>query len=213
MVCVIMSMRNCRYIIFYKPFEVLSQFSDHSGRRTLGDFIPVHDVYAAGRLDYRSEGLLFLTDDGRLIQQLIDPRFGHSKTYLVQLEGIITEQAIERLNSELVLPGIQSIPAAVKSIHSPDLPDRSVPVRDYHPTSWIEIVLREGKKHQVRKMTAAVGFPTLRLVRIAVGNLKLDGLQPGQWRDLKPIEMQELRQTHKANFSHKYRPSTAQNTD
>jgi 23S rRNA pseudouridine2457 synthase len=187
-----MAMRNYKFILFNKPFEVLSQFSDTSGRRTLKDFIPILGVYAAGRLDYRSEGLLILTDDGRLIQQLTDPQFGHTKTYLAQVEGIVTPEAIERLNSELVLPGIQSQPAQSRSIPQPEFPDRPAPVRNYHPTSWLEIVLREGKKHQVRRMTAAVGFPTLRLIRIAIGQLSLGALPPGQWRHLDASEIRAL---------------------
>lgn len=182
------------YILLFKPFEVLSQFSDETGRRTLKDFIPIPGVYAAGRLDYRSEGLLLLTDDGPLMQFLTDPDFAHTKTYLAQVEGIIDNPAIERLNNEIVLPGIQTQSARARAIPPPALPDRATPVRHYHPTSWIEITLREGKKHQVRRMTAAVGYPTLRLIRSAIGGLSLEGLQPGQWRELSRDEINALKQ-------------------
>jgi len=182
-----------RYLAFYKPFEVLSQFTDAQGRRTLKDYVSVPGVYAAGRLDYRSEGLLLLTDDGDLIHRLTSPRYEHPKTYLAQVEGEVSEQAIRRLNTEIVLPALQTKSAQARIIPDPQLPPRSKPVRDYHPTTWLEVVLQEGKKHQVRRMTAAVGFPTLRLVRIAIGNLKLGALQPGQWRHLRPKELRNLK--------------------
>jgi len=182
-----------RYLAFYKPFEVLSQFTDSSGRQTLKDYIDVPGVYSAGRLDYRSEGLLLLSDDGRLIHCLTDPRYDHPKTYLAQVEGLLNEQAVSRLRSEIVLPGIQTKLPQVTAVASPQLPPRGQPVRDYHPTSWLKIVLYEGKKHQVRRMTAAAGFPTLRLVRIAIGNIGLGDLQPGEWRDLTPKEIRDLK--------------------
>lgn len=182
-----------RYLAFFKPYEVLSQFTDTAGRTTLKDFILVPGVYAAGRLDYRSEGLLLLSDDGLLIQHLTDPRFEHTKTYLVQVEGVITTEATDRLNQEIVLPEIQTRLPQVEVISEPDLPPRSKPVRNYHPTTWLKIVLQEGKKHQVRRMTAAVGFPTLRLVRVAIGSLTLGDLQPGQWRILSKEEIRHLK--------------------
>lgn len=183
-----------KYILFFKPFEVLSQFSDETGRRTLKEFIPVPGVYAAGRLDYRSEGLLLLTDDGPLIQLLTDPNFSHTKTYLAQVEGNVDDQTILRLNREVVLPDIQTKLIVARSIPTPDLAERVKPVRQYHPTSWLEITLQEGKKHQVRRMTAAVGYPTLRLVRNAIGSITLGSLQPGQWRELTREEIAELKQ-------------------
>ena len=188
-------MKPGRCLAFFKPFEVLSQFSDPSGRRTLKDFIPIPGVYAAGRLDYRSEGLLLLSDDGPLIQRLTDPRFHHSKTYLAQVEGEVSAEAIQRLNERILLPGIQTRLARVRRVAEPDLPPRPAPVRAYHPTSWLEIKLEEGKKHQVRRMTAAAGYPTLRLVRIAIGPLQLGGLQPGEWRQLDADEVLKLRKT------------------
>ncbi|HEX7976421.1 MAG TPA: pseudouridine synthase, partial [Anaerolineales bacterium] len=182
-----------RYLAFFKPYEVLSQFTDDAGRATLKDYIPVEGVYAAGRLDYRSEGLLLLSDDGLLIQRLTDPRFEHTKTYLAQVEGIVTLEALRSMQEEIVLPGFQTRPAGVEAIPPPELPPRSKPVRDYHPTSWLRIELKEGKKHQVRRMTAAVGFPTLRLVRVAIGPLELGSLQPGDWRWLSPEEIRLLK--------------------
>ena len=182
-----------RYLAFYKPFEVLSQFTDSAGRATLKDFVNVPGVYSAGRLDYRSEGLLLLSDAGGLIHRLTDPHYDHPKTYLAQVEGLVNEQAVARLGSEIVLPGIQTKLPQVTAVSDPQLPPRSQPVRDYHPTSWLKIVLYEGKKHQVRRMTAAVGFPTLRLVRVAIGKIGLGSLQPGEWRDLTRKEIQDLK--------------------
>jgi 23S rRNA pseudouridine2457 synthase len=182
-----------RYLAFNKPYEVLSQFTDSKGRRTLQEFIDIPGVYAAGRLDYRSEGLLILSDDGLMIHRLTDPDFTHKKTYLVQVEGVITDEAVKRLNHEILLPGIQTRLAHAEKIAAPDLAPRSKPVRDYHPTSWIRVELEEGKKHQVRKMTAAAGFPTLRLVRIAIGNISLGDLKPGEWRQLTRNEIDRLR--------------------
>jgi 23S rRNA pseudouridine2457 synthase len=182
-------------ILLFKPFEVLCQFTDAAGRTTLKEFIPIPDIYPVGRLDYRSEGLLLLSDDGRLNQRLADPRFEHPKTYWAEVEGLVSEAAIARLQQAILLPGLQTRLAGARQISAPDLPARSKPVRAYHPTSWIEIVLREGKKHQVRRMTAAVGFPTLRLVRYAIGELTLQGLNPGEWRPLTAVELRYLRQS------------------
>jgi 23S rRNA pseudouridine2457 synthase len=182
-----------RYIKFYKPFEVLCQFTDSEGRRTLKEFIPISGVYAAGRLDYRSEGLLLLTDDGKLIRRLTEPRFMHPKTYLAQVEGCLTDHAVRALQEKIVLPGTQTRLVQAELISEPALPPRPAPVRDYHPTSWLRITLFEGKKHQVRRMTAAVGFPTLRLVRIAIGPISLGELQPGGWRELNQREIIKLK--------------------
>ncbi len=177
-----------RYLAFNKPYEVLSQFTDSTGRRTLKEFIPIPGIYPAGRLDYRSEGLLILSDDGAFTQRLTDPRFEHPKVYLAQVEGIATPEAIQPLKERLLLPSIQTRPVAVEIIPEPDLPPRPVPVRPYHPTTWLKITLQEGKKHQVRRLTAAVGFPTLRLVRIAIGAIHLGNLAPGEWRWLTNAE-------------------------
>jgi 23S rRNA pseudouridine2457 synthase len=181
-----------KYIKFFKPYQVLCQFTDAAKRQTLKDFIPVTDVYPAGRLDYRSEGLLLLTNDGPLIQRLTDPRFEHAKTYCVQVEGVLPVEIIQILQGQMILAGIQTKLAKAEIIPDPHLPPRPIPVRNYHQTTWLKITLREGKKHQIRRMTAAVGFPALRLVRISIGCLTLDDLQPGQWLKLTPTEIQSL---------------------
>jgi 23S rRNA pseudouridine2457 synthase len=181
-----------RLLAFYKPYEVLSQFTDPKGRQTLKGFIPVAGVYAAGRLDYRSEGLLLLSNNGTVIHRLTDPRYEHQKTYLAQVEGIASEQDIQPLREQIVVPGLQTQTAEVRIVPEPEIPPRSKPVRDYHPTTWLRIRLKEGKKHQIRRMTAAIGFPTLRLIRIAIGDIHLGALQPGDWRDLTPEEIRKL---------------------
>lgn len=183
-------------LLFYKPYHVLSHFTGEPGQTTLKDFIPVPGVYAAGRLDMDSEGLLLLSDDGRLIQRLTDPRFEHPKTYYVQLEGIVSDEALEMLRTGVVLRGRKTSLAVVERIDEPDLPPRPVPVRDYHPTSWIKIELREGRNRQVRRMTAAAGYPTLRLVRVAIGVLTLGNLKPGEWRWLTSEEIARLSAPH-----------------
>jgi len=182
------------YLVFYKPYGVLSSFTDPEGqgRPCLADYIPIPGVYAAGRLDKNSEGLMLLTDDGQLNHRITHPDFEHTKTYFTQVEGTIGEEAVETLSQGLALGDFHTLPADVSIIPEPDLPPKSVPVRDYHPTSWLKITLREGKKHQVRRMTAAVGYPTLRLFRIAIGELTLEGLKPGEWRYLDSKEVQLL---------------------
>jgi 23S rRNA pseudouridine2457 synthase len=182
-----------RYLLLNKPFNVLSTFTDPAGRSTLKDYVAVPGVYAAGRLDYDSEGLLLLTDDGALIHRLTDPRYEHPKTYYAQVEGLVTESAVAALRRGVVLRGERTRPARADIIPDPGLPPRPVPVRAYHPTSWLKVVLREGKKRLLRRMTAAVGFPTLRLVRVALGPLTLGGLAPGHCRELTPHEIQRLR--------------------
>jgi pseudouridine synthase len=184
-----------RYLKIFKPYEVLCQFTDAEGRRTLRDFVSVPQVYAAGRLDYRSEGLLLLTNDGLLIQRLTDPRFEHPKTYFAQVEGILTDEAMDAINKTIVLPNIQTKAARAERIAEPELPVRPVPVRNYHPTSWLKITIYEGKKHQVRRMTAAVGYPCLRLVRVAISGIALGNLQPGEWRELSFSEINKLHKT------------------
>src|SRR5260221_5810981 len=181
-----------RYLLFNKPFNVLSSFTDPQGRATLAAYVPVPGVYAAGRLDYDSEGLLLLSDDGPLIHRLTDPRHEHPKTYYVQLEGLVTEAAAATLSQGMVLRGRRTRPAQAEAIPDPGLPPRPVPARAYHPTSWLKVVLREGQKRQLRRMTAAGGFPTLRLVRWAIGPLTLEGLAPGEWRELSSAEVTGL---------------------
>ncbi len=185
-------------LLFYKPYEVVSSFTDEepgADRRTLKDYVDVPGVYAAGRLDRDSEGLLVLTDDGDLAHALTHPHFEHPKTYYVQVEGVAGDAALAPLRRGVVVQGAQTRSAEVAIIAPPDLPPRSKPVRDYHPTTWLKIVLREGKKRQIRHMTAAVGFPTLRLVRVAIGPLKLGNLQPGQWRCLSGEELRALKRS------------------
>jgi 23S rRNA pseudouridine2457 synthase len=183
-----------RYILFHKPYGVRCQFSGEG--LTLKNYLPIADVYPAGRLDQDSEGLLLLTNDGRLQHRLTEPKFGHSRTYWVQVENIPDEEALRRLATGVTIQGYRTRPALVALLSdAPTLPPRDPPIRYRKnvPTSWLEITLTEGRNRQVRRMTAAVGHPTLRLVRIAIGELKLHGLQPGKWRELTPGELQKLR--------------------
>ena len=176
-----------RLILLNKPYGVLCQFTDEAGRATLKDCVAVPGVYAAGRLDTDSEGLLLLTDDGPLQHRIADPRHKLPKTYLVQVEGEADEAALAQLRAGLDLGDFRTRPCAAKSVAEPDwLWPRDPPVRFRKsvPTSWLEIVLREGKNRQVRRMTAKVGLPTLRLIRVAIGPWRLDGLSPGQWREV-----------------------------
>ena len=176
-----------RLILFNKPFNVLSQFTDAEARSTLKDYIPLPGVYPAGRLDRDSEGLLLLTDDGSLQQAISDPRFKLPKTYLVQVEGNIDTAALQALAHGVVLKDGATAPASAERIAAPDLWPRDPPVRFRKnvPDCWLQLVLREGRNRQVRRMTAAVGFPTLRLVRWQIGPWSVDGLQPGDYRELE----------------------------
>ncbi|MEE2929631.1 MAG: pseudouridine synthase [Pseudomonadota bacterium] len=180
-----------RTIIFNKPFNVLSQFTDKGNegtpRQTLSDFISVPGVYAAGRLDRDSEGLLVLTDNGRLQAQISNPRNKTPKTYWAQVEGLPDDAGLERLRTGLDLKDGRTAPAKVEQIDVPtDLWPRTPPirVRKTIPACWIAITLTEGRNRQVRRMTAAIGHPTLRLIRYKIGNWSLDGLQSGEWRDV-----------------------------
>ena len=186
-----------RYILLNKPYEVLTQFTDEAGRKTLKDFVAVPNIYPVGRLDYDSEGLVLLTDDKQLQHRLSEPRFKVTKTYWVQVEGVPTEKALEQLRRGVDLKTGFSSPADVELL--PDtltLWERSKPVRFRAniPTSWIQIRISQGMNRQVRKMTAAVGFPTLRLVRVSIADMQVDQLQPGQWRELTTQEVQALRE-------------------
>lgn len=176
-----------RLILLNKPYGVLCQFTDGDGRPTLADYVPVRDVYAAGRLDRDSEGLVLLTDDGGLQHQLSDPRHKTQKTYWAQVEGIPTNEALILLQNGVMIKGQKTRPAEVRLISDPDLWQRDPPIRIRKniPTRWLEIKLTEGRNRQVRRMTAAVGLPTLRLVRVAIGDWHLRDLSPGQWRDAK----------------------------
>jgi 23S rRNA pseudouridine2457 synthase len=172
-------------LLFNKPFRVLSQFSGDGDRATLADYIDIKGVYPAGRLDYDSEGLMLLTDDGRLQAQLTSPRNRKFKTYLVQVEGEVTRSAISRLQRGVDLKEGRTLPARARKVDEPaDLWPREPPIRERKsiPTEWLEIQIREGKNRQVRRMAAAVGFPVLRLIRTAIDEYRLDGLQPGQYK-------------------------------
>jgi 23S rRNA pseudouridine2457 synthase len=174
-----------RLIAFNKPFGVLSQFTDGGARPTLAAFVPVPGVYPAGRLDRDSEGLLLLTDDGRLQAQIADPRFKLPKTYRVQVEGIADDAQLAQLRRGVMLNDGPTLPAEAEVIAPPDLWPRDPPVRFRKsvPDSWIALTIREGRNRQVRRMTAAVGLPTLRLVRWRIGDWTLDDLPTGEWRD------------------------------
>jgi 23S rRNA pseudouridine2457 synthase len=175
-----------RVILFNKPFQVLSQFTDEQGRATLADYLSAPGFRAAGRLDYDSEGLLLLTDDGALQQHIANPRHKRWKTYQVQVEGLVTDEALAQLRIGVELKDGRSLPARARRISSPPIWPRTPPVRERKsvPDSWLELSIREGRNRQVRRMTAAVGYPTLRLVRIRVGDWSLQGLQPGEHRQL-----------------------------
>lgn len=182
-------------IVFHKPYDVLPCFTDPEGRPTLADYIQVPGVYAAGRLDRDSEGLMILTSDGTLAHRITDPQYKLPKVYWAHVERIPDESALAQLRSGVVLGGKRTKPAVVRLLtHQPALPERSVPIRVRHtvPTAWLEIVLHEGKNRQVRRMTAAVGHPTLRLVRVAIGPVRLGNLAVGRWRAVTAQEKAEL---------------------
>ncbi len=185
-----------RYLLFHKPYNVLSQFTPEGDKATLKDYIDVPDVYAVGRLDADSEGLLLLTDDGRLQHRLTDPKFQHPRTYWVQVENIPDEEALCKLHTGITIQNYRTRPAQVRLLESePNLPPRRPSIRERKsiPTAWLELILTEGKNRQVRRMTAAVGFPTLRLVRVSIGQIHLTDLAPGTWRELTAAELNSLK--------------------
>lgn len=189
-----------RILRFWKPYGCLTAFTDHQGRETLADHIDVADVYPAGRLDRDSEGLLVLAGDPRLRGDLTDNTIGHPRRYLVQVEGVPTADALHQLSRGVALNDGETLPAQVDLLSEPpDLPARPVPirVRKSVPDSWLRLTLTEGRNRQVRRMTAAVGFPTLRLVRVEIGPITLDGLEPGRWQFLDDRQRSDLVQSLK----------------
>jgi 23S rRNA pseudouridine2457 synthase len=184
-----------KYVIFYKPDGVISQFSEHEAYQTLSEFIPIKDIYPAGRLDTDSEGLLLLTNDGGLSHRLTDPKRHCAKVYYVQVEGLFIKEAVKLLEKGVLVKGYQTLPCRAERIDDPVLPTRRKEITPHAATSWLRITLFEGKKRQIRHMTAAIGFPTLRLVRVAIGPLNLNGLEPGKWRKLTDPEIKLLKTT------------------
>ena len=191
-----------QFVLFYKPYNVLSQFGQGSTppahgspRLTLKDFVPVAHVYPVGRLDRDSEGLMLLTNHGQVQHRLSDPRFAHPRTYWVQVEHDPAPSALAQLRQGVTIKGYRTRPCQVELLAAaPPLPPRDPPIRDRQsiPTAWLEMTLEEGKNRQVRRMTAAVGHPTLRLVRVAIAHLSLGSLQPGEWRFATAAEQQAL---------------------
>ncbi len=188
-------MKGARYFLLNKPYGVLCQFTDTTGRPTLADWFPVAGMYPAGRLDADSEGLVLLTNDGDLIHRLAQPTFKQPKTYLVQVERVPDAAALLSLRQGVIIEGRRTEPAQVEPLEAaPILWERPVPIRFRlsAPTAWLRITLTEGRNRQVRKMTAAVGFPTLRLARVSIGPFEIGDLQPGQWREVPPAQVRSL---------------------
>jgi 23S rRNA pseudouridine2457 synthase len=190
-----------QYYLFYKPYQVLCQFSPEGDKVTLAAHMPdvQKDVYPVGRLDYDSEGLLLLTNDKAMTHRLLEPKFEHKRTYWVQVEGCITSEATKELEKGVVInidgKAYKTKPSIAAIMEDyPELPERTPPIRFRKniPTSWLSLTLTEGKNRQVRKMTAAVGFPTLRLVRFSIGKLHCDGLKSGELREIKGIDIEKL---------------------
>lgn len=185
-----------KYYILNKPYEVLTQFTDEAGRATLKDYVEIPGIYPVGRLDYDSEGLVLLTDDKTLQHRLSDPQFMVEKTYWAQVEGMPADEALTRLRLGVRIKETKTSPAKVRILEEePQVWERSTPIRFRAniPTTWVEIKIAQGMNRQVRRMTAAVGYPTLRLIRPAIGPLNLGDLQPGEYRELTPEEITQLK--------------------
>jgi 23S rRNA pseudouridine2457 synthase len=186
---------GARVVLLNKPYRVLSERAGAPGQVTVSELVPIPKLDPAGRLDFDSEGLVILTDDGALQHRIIHPRHKVAKVYWVQVEGAPTPEAVRQLAEGIVLADGPTRPARVRRMAPPPLWPRDPPVQERRdlPSSWLEIVLTEGRKRQVRRMTAAVGHPTLRLVRVAVGPWRLGELKPGEWREARPSEMEDVR--------------------
>lgn len=195
-----------KLILLNKPFQVLSQFTDTENRRTLADYIPLQGVYPAGRLDYDSEGLLLLTDNGQLQAQIANPKHKMAKTYWVQVEGRPSEDSLQKLRKGVMLKDGPTLPAKVRLLDEPQLWARTPPIRQRQnqSTSWLEIIISEGRNRQVRRMSAAIGHPTLRLVRTAIGHWQLNDLAPGQWQQ-QEIHLPEQKQSSQSRHARRRR--------
>ena len=190
---------NFQYVLFNKPYGILCQFSSTDKKKTLADFGRFSkDVYPVGRLDADSEGLVLLTNDGLLKHHLLEPRYCHPRTYLVQVERVPTQETLKQLERGIFIGGKKTLPADVKLLdREPNIPSRPVPIRFRKniPTAWLKVTLHEGRNRQVRRMTAAVGYPTLRLIRIAIGSLTFGEMKPGESRELSRKEVGQLKQS------------------
>ncbi|MGE5682003.1 MAG: pseudouridine synthase [Bacillota bacterium] len=185
-----------KYYLAYKPYGMLTQFTDSEGRKTLSELYPFpKDVYAVGRLDMDSEGLVFLTNDKKINHYLLNPKFAHEREYLVQVEGIPSKSDLQRLELGVIIEGRKTLPAKAKLLKTePLVPERTPPIRQRKniPVSWISLALIEGRNRQVRKMTANIGFPTLRLIRVRIGKLQLKGLLPGEVAEVKISSIKDI---------------------